>query len=1747
MPLLSRFSSYRGKASRPSTSAAPPDTAQRDLLPLSLPTSSLLADASLANPLLLANPHPSTSSSAQAGPSAYVDSDLRSLRSVDTTPWVEVRPGDASSATPRSTRTLRPRTARPPAALDRARERRERERLERARFGPAELALLLAECGGVIRARGLDTLGLFRPYRASESRDEIRKLCGGFCDWAEEERRGARGDEASKAVLLHAFREELRYANVHDVVAVLKWGLRHFAYPPGTSFSGSHPPSLDWFYTFLRRSASLSPSPHASHAFSAFLLPSLPPSSQTLLLSTLTLAQSVVAHAQQNAMPASRLSRLFGLYLFGPSPSGSIGSGVDALHEQWRAAGLAFEGCLKAFLRAQSDLPPRLAELAYDEAYAAWVARALAGEHETAERTVRVLRVELESRGEWDAAVGEPGAAVNDQQTGLVPTSSTSLATLASGASPGPVRRKPLEILLAAVHEGALDETVGAQEDEEAARAWRTLVEQARRAEEGVAGALLDDEVMRVLDMLGLVPAPATAGTGGEEEALAPLDFGAHARSHSEQQAAQRRLSNFPNKSLAHLPASPSSAAWEDFASTGFSSSHRPSEFGLDTKDQFLQRADSLAARQGRARIEPTTRLVSVAVVELADDFSDLWLDSLDETSSPLAPAAGWPSIVLAPLKRDLVSHLSSVAQQGDRDKKLDHLFLAESLLPPAAADLLTPASSFGLNRALSTSSSTAAAGVHRRPRRSASGSQAQEGAGEAGLSRKWRRRASAIFGPSSTTAEDAPSTSSNGGLSTLLPTARRSRKSLGDASSSSRPRTSGGLAPPVPPVPPVPSTLPTIPSSPSSKSGFSVRNFSQGIARRRSRASMYGAPTATSSGPGASENETPVPPLPDRYAALVLNGGREQEAAYASAEEGGYHVDSRQGSPEVARGDSTADDGRFAALQPPSPNVAAQEEQGGGEAKAGPPLALGGVLVPSPVMEEAEFEPAGQPGASGTDEATMGVPNGDADAANVRVSQIPLVAATPIESPLDPATPLYPPAIPAPDEFVYVGQTASSAADDIVGSTDGAGRGAQVDRPLAGAGLTQLEHAVEGDADDAAPLEPKSSLPADDSGPPNPPVPEKPEAADLSAPEEAQGLVVPPVQLAEEDTTIEPATPKSPLVTLSPPQEEKELPDVPDQGSVAAMKQEKEEAELDVPAAPLGLGLLGADETDALSHGPASAPPATPSKDDPRVAPSTPRALASPTLSSGEALSPTLSQASRASQSSLGVPKSPTPSSSSGGSRKFLSNVGGFLKRRKSNAADKEQARREKEDAKREKEEQKQLRKLKEDELRREKKERRIPTPVSNVKARVREIEEEAKGIAAPSSPSTPTRIRTTSASSPPPISPRSLSRPGSVSSLRRLPPKPIVPPPSDPLPPLPVESITSNASPPLAASAATSGETGANTAPAVVSPAQESQHLHVKTPAPLDELPSPIPSPTPLAGERGDAPLLVAASEDDVTETLPSLRPPTFGATAPERYELADAAEEHAAVLPSLNVTSPVPAQTPEHLHVKVPSALEDLPSPAPSPTPGAETGAEPLVDDLTETIPEIHAPVFSAPTAGFTERPLGETPASLEDKSGEGEEPVPAAVSASEASLPESAVVPSLDEAVSSLQQETGELVNGHDADSSDVAVAAPANEPPSTPVKLPASTKSTPASHSTPSVPVSGDVFSTQPPSTPVVIEATPTKPPPPARPVTPPAITHVVRPSPSVHSISTTTSFQTADSSAQSTGTTERWEAPDDTF
>lgn len=141
MSFFSRLTS-KSKDSRPSakvgSSAATPN---EDLLPLQLPSSSLLTDASLANPLLLSTPTRNRHGE---------DSDLQSLRTVETSPWVDV------GETPRTLRILdgKGKRLKVPELVDPVKEKKERVRLEKARLGVAEMTLLMEECGSVIKQRG---------------------------------------------------------------------------------------------------------------------------------------------------------------------------------------------------------------------------------------------------------------------------------------------------------------------------------------------------------------------------------------------------------------------------------------------------------------------------------------------------------------------------------------------------------------------------------------------------------------------------------------------------------------------------------------------------------------------------------------------------------------------------------------------------------------------------------------------------------------------------------------------------------------------------------------------------------------------------------------------------------------------------------------------------------------------------------------------------------------------------------------------------------------------------------------------------------------------------------------------------------------------------------------------------------------------------------------------------------------------------------------------------------------------------------------------------------------------------------------------------------------------------------------------------------------------------------------------------------------------------------------------------------
>ena len=344
--------------------------------------------------------------------------------------------------------------------------------------------------------------------------------------------------------------------------------------------------------------------------------------------------------------------------------------------------------------------------------------------------------------------------------------------------------------------------------------------------------------------------------------------------------------------------------------------------------------------------------------------------------------------------------------------------------------------------------------------------------------------------------------------------------------------------------------------------------------------------------------------------------------------------------------------------------------------------------------------------------------------------------------------------------------------------------------------------------------------------------------------------------------------------------------------------------------------------------------------------------------------------------------------------------------------------------------EEIRQLRKVEEEEKRRIVKEQKTPKLVSNVKERVREIEEEVirSPTAAAGPASNPTSpIRSNSPKQPPVTPNRSSFLQASPSSSARGPPPILAPPivagsPTSLAPAtLPMsllasetehsfggdaevpESAVADISEPVvvggvpsspdvhkylsgeAASASPEPEPPAGhehiaaspvdpdpesvvpnvsgtTSPLRPPPTQESEHLHVKVPTSLAELPSPMPSPSPFVAEgEGEAvPLVedVPVVQDDL-RTITSHPEPELETPADYKHVAADFADRGTESIASntAGAASPPrlpPTQESEHLHVKLPASLAELPSPIHSPSPFAAGGedqgavAPPLVQD-------------------------------------------------------------------------------------------------------------------------------------------------------------------------------------------------------
>ncbi|GAA5980952.1 hypothetical protein JCM11641_005496 [Rhodosporidiobolus odoratus] len=1701
MSFLSRFTSKSSSSrstpilstssdSNPSNPTSAPSPSPS--LALNLPTSTLLSDTSFASPLLLRSPLRST-------PEGQEDSDLRSLRSVETSLWVDAGEGS-------------PKTIRREDEIARNREREEREwrRAEKARLGVQEVGLVVEVCGGVIRSRGLTTLGLFRPYRLAESPSRQLKLIALFLDYCNEAYPTTSSsltaeNEATRTVLLHQWKEEVRYAKVEDAVGVVKWAFRHLTYPPSAPFSSlpSSPQNPLAFYpTFLPHA--LSPSPRA---FSSSLLPLLPPSSQTLLIKTLEFVQHIVAFSSVNAMSSRRLCRSLGLYLFfgsaGIPPStghGGVNDGEgdvwESLYRRWQMAGEVLDGCLRAYLREEGEekLPPRLKELVGD--YEGFVEKQrrmfdsksplMAVEGGGGGRQVTVLKVEVQTRptsalaGGWKKAGQEEG--VNDQITGLLRK-----GTNAGGDHTGgrPARRKPVEIFLAAFDPSSSSAPSPSSSsalspsspslDANASTIWQTLLDAVKGAKEGEkTQAVLDEEVVRVLRLLGLdepsptpnqLPSPRSRTRS--QDVFGPSSSGnTHpyrngSTTSGARSAGNLLLSGGGSKAVGGQDRGKRivTPSWADFASTGFRGgendgvgelgflSSPPTSSTTPRTPSSRPSATPSAISGSSTPVSTTSKIVSLTLLSLDEEFSDVWIDTLSEGSrSLLSPLANWPGLIIAPLRSSLLP--SSLPTSG----RVEQLMIYERLLPYSPSTL---------DRALSSTTSTT------RPSLSAPSHSAppKPNTSEDPLSphKKWRRRASAIFSSSSSSSSASASSSTVPGFPRRQASEPSTRTIPSSASSTfSSTLSLGGMGrrgsrksvvpahsnedvPPVPSLPPTAAMttgrLPTVPGTPppgiekelpmppplaiepqqteaekeaGEVKGYEVSPVSSPVESPQVVAETAVEPSSMENAPHegvekSDETDGEVgKDVPEREGDAEAEEGKDESQAEAPAGEQMAERERKPSLPTIVIDEPTSD-------QIPHPEPVSVE--------AHPTEDPSSDLVPAPPPDNVDSGAAQAPDilaptAAPTSEPFTSPHSGGHEAPSSPSSSSPAEIHHEPQSSTSPTfvvTP--PPAVPhttdghglpflAPafrpdlvedgeteDEVMFVEDVAAPVKEEKNGMEEEhkGGEESDLNFPTTDSAETEgsagPERQGERDEQPAVEISPASPEEADLPStvgqntarvgekrfseetvrPPSPDVEEAGGAVEEGTSFRRHYLPSIPSKLNSTDSAV---ASKAPMSTDSQAVSE-----------VTADKAQEEPAALSA-SPPTNAPLKTPSTSDA-------APPATPGK----PLPFQPAAIAAPVPDPEVAPAP-----------ASPTPPNPSPSTSPtlSSRKKFLSNVGSLLKRKKSNPSPSLKTQ-QKEQDKRDKEEAKQLRKLREEELKKEeKREKRAPTPVSNVKARVKEIEEEDRQAGA-SPINTPGRVRTFSAFG----SPAAVAASPSVVQARAQAKAPDSPSPQ----PTKLTELPSMASlQPLTVPAvqdedeAGSGlEMEENNDKVVAPPRQQAQKPYLAVDETSVEEPGVDQGPTlahsdevlptsklvkdeKLTGGSGNDEIesndFTADRAEDPLGALPTtpkveLSPPLELAASPA------ASEQTASAFPvpssgdadDLTLTGPIsasPAHTPaqefQHLHVKLPSALDNLPSPIPSPSTQPEGAGElgPLAlahteADLTAPIPELKPPVF------------------------------------------------------------------------------------------------------------------------------------------------------------------------------------------
>ncbi|KAK0547184.1 hypothetical protein OC846_004138 [Tilletia horrida] len=265
-------------------------------------------------------------------------------------------------------------------------------------------------CGSEIKARGIDVPLIFSSMALDLSASNVKSLISNLLG-PEFYHSQASSTTADQINFAQAFLDEVRFANPHDIAALIKWSLarlgRVFEVPVPVQGRGKVQEDIIFmqqrgFLDFEIYMAWRDEERRAHYPLNSFehFLRNISAPAASLLDSLFSLLSSVTAYSLKNGMTTSKVSRLFGVLLFGLPEDETFARTYDAFARASNATEHLFLAYIRS-LSTSSSLPTRLTESV--KGYPSMIVSELTAPGKQArgvpltqiERTVRLYSVDL--------------------------------------------------------------------------------------------------------------------------------------------------------------------------------------------------------------------------------------------------------------------------------------------------------------------------------------------------------------------------------------------------------------------------------------------------------------------------------------------------------------------------------------------------------------------------------------------------------------------------------------------------------------------------------------------------------------------------------------------------------------------------------------------------------------------------------------------------------------------------------------------------------------------------------------------------------------------------------------------------------------------------------------------------------------------------------------------------------------------------------------------------------------------------------------------------------------------------------------------------------------------------------------------------------------------------------------------------------------------------------------------------------